>query len=78
MGLANFCFPGENFDRELDKLIEEILENSWFSHRANKKLMADTDGLPLTAGLAHEIYKGEGRGPDVEKRISAFTAKTKK
>lgn len=78
MGLANFCFSDESFDGELDKLIEEILENSWFSHRANKKLLADTDGLPLAAGLAHEIYKGEGRGPDMEKRIAAFTAKSKK
>ena len=78
IGLANFCFADESFDADLDKLIKEILANSWFSHRANKKLIADTNGLPLAAGLAHEIYKGEGRGPDMEARIAAFTSKSKK
>jgi hypothetical protein len=34
-----------------------------------------TDGLPLGAGLSHEIYNGEGRGPDMETRIAAFTNK---
>ena len=77
MGLANFCFPDDGFETGLDRLIEEILANSWFSHRANKKLIADTDGLPLAAGLAHEIYKSEGRGPDMETRIAAFTRKKK-
>jgi enoyl-CoA hydratase len=77
MGLANFCFSDATFDADVEKLIAEILANSWFSHRANKKLIADTDGLPLTAGLAHEIYKGEGRGPDMEQRIAAFTSKGK-
>ncbi|MDE2362377.1 MAG: enoyl-CoA hydratase/isomerase family protein [Hyphomicrobiales bacterium] len=77
MGLANFCFPEESFDRDLDALCTEILANSWFSHRANKRLVVDTDGLPLAAGLAHEIYKGEGRGPDMEERIARFTSKTK-
>ena len=78
IGLANFCFGDETFDADLEKLIKEILANSWFSHRANKKLISDTDGLPLAAGLAHEIYKGEGRGPDMEARIAAFTSKSKK
>ena len=77
MGLANFCFPDETFDADLDALIAGILANSWFSHRANKKLIVDTDGLPVAAGLAHEIYKGEGRGPDMEERIARFTSKSK-
>ena len=75
MGLANFCFPDARFEAEIAKLVAEILANSWFSHRANKRLIADTDGLPLPAGLAHEIYKGEGRGPDMETRIAAFMSK---
>ena len=75
MGLANFCFPDEAFDSEVEKLIGEILANSWFSHRANKRLIVDTEGLPLEAGLAHEIYKSEGRGPDSQERIAAFMKK---
>jgi hypothetical protein len=52
--------------------------NSWFSHRANKRLLRETDGLPLGAGLSHEIYRGEGRGPDMEARIAGFQSKAVK
>ncbi len=77
MGLANVCFADATYESDLEALIREVLANSWFSHRANKKLLVDTEGLPLAAGLAHEIYKGEGRGPDMEERIARFTSKGK-
>ncbi len=77
IGLADYCFADAGFDQELDALVDEMLALSWFSHRANKKLMMDTDGLPLSAGLAHEIYKSAGRGPDSEARIAAFMARAK-
>jgi enoyl-CoA hydratase/carnithine racemase len=72
MGLANFCVPDERFDAELDALAASILANSWFSHRANKRLLAETEGMPLRAGLSYEIHRTEGRGPDMERRIAAF------
>ncbi|MEO8813010.1 MAG: enoyl-CoA hydratase/isomerase family protein [Caulobacteraceae bacterium] len=75
MGLANACFPDSVFEAEVESFVRSILENSWFSHRANKRLMAATDGLPLAAGLAHEVYNGEGRGPDMQTRIAAFAAR---
>ncbi len=75
MGLANICVPDERFDAELASIADAILANSWFSHRANKKLLVDTDGLPLAAGLAHEIYRSPGVGPDMRERIAAFTGK---
>ena len=75
MGLANICVADDAFEAEVDKLTREILGNSWFSHRANKKLVDDTEGLTLKAGLAHEIYKSEGRGPDSQERIVAFMRK---
>jgi enoyl-CoA hydratase len=75
MGLANACFPDEGFEAAVEAFCRTILENSWFSHRANKRLMTATDGLPLAAGLAHEIYNGEGRGPDMHERIAAFAAR---
>jgi len=73
MGLANFCAPDEGFDAAIGALTGEILANSSFSHAANKRLLTATDGLPQTAGLAHEIVHGEGRGPDMAERIAAFT-----
>jgi enoyl-CoA hydratase len=72
MGLANMCVADEVFDAELASLAKTILANSWFSHRANKRLLVETDGLPLEAGLAHEVFRGAGRGPDMEARIASF------
>jgi enoyl-CoA hydratase len=78
MGLANVCFPDETFDKELRAMADMILANSWFSHRANKRLLIETDGLPLGAGLSYEVYKNPGVGPDMRERISAFSNKTAK
>jgi hypothetical protein len=77
MGLANKCFPDASFDAEVAAFCRAVLANSWFSHRANKRLMMATDGLPLPAGLAHEVFRGEGRGPDMEERIASFTNRKK-
>jgi enoyl-CoA hydratase/carnithine racemase len=78
MGLANFCVPDEAFDAELQALAETIAGNSWFSHRANKKLLVETDGMTLNQGLAHEVFRGQGRGPDMEERIArGFGSKAK-
>ncbi|MCO5130167.1 MAG: enoyl-CoA hydratase/isomerase family protein [Xanthobacteraceae bacterium] len=76
MGLANICVPDAAFDAELSKLAAAILANSWHSHRANKALLTDTDGLPLAAGLSHEIARSRGVGPDMAARIAAFQNKT--
>jgi enoyl-CoA hydratase len=78
IGLANLCVANEDFETGLVALADSILANSSFSHAANKKLLLETDGLPLGAGLAHEVFRGEGRGPDMEERIGAFQNKTAK
>ena len=77
MGLADECVPDERFDEHLQALAAEILANSWFSHRANKRLMRETESLPLAAGLAHESHRSEGRGPDMQERIAAQINVTK-
>ncbi len=78
IGLADFCVPDAEFDVRLDALAGQILANSWFSHRANKRLLTQTDGMTQAQGLAHEIFRGEGRGPDMEARIAGFQNKTVK
>jgi len=78
IGLANQCFPDAEFDTAIEAFIRRIVANSGFSQRACKRLLHETDGLPLQAGLAHEIYAGAGRGPEMADRIAAFeTAKRK-
>ena len=78
IGLANECVTDAEFDARLAALAAEILANSWFSHRANKRLLIDTDGLALGEGLAHEVFRGQGRGPDMTERIAGFSNKTVK
>ncbi len=78
MGLDNWCAPDEAFEAELQKFCGQILANSWFSLRANKRLYRETDGLPLRVGLSHEIHRSEGRGPDMDARIAGFMNKTSK
>jgi enoyl-CoA hydratase len=75
MGLANVCVPDDGFEAAIDALATEIAANSPFSHAANKRLLEATDGLPLEVGLAHEVFRGEGRGPDMQERIAAFAAR---
>ena len=40
------------------------------------RLLIETDGLPLGAGLSHEVYRNPGVGPDMRERIAAFTNKS--
>lgn len=75
MGLANICVPDGRFEQELDAFCALIAQNSWFSHRANKALMRDTDGQPLSFGLAHETHRGRGRSPDSAQRLEAFAGR---
>jgi enoyl-CoA hydratase/carnithine racemase len=69
MGLANFCVPDAELDAVVTHMTGEILANSWRSNRANKKLLSDTECMTLEAGLAHEIHRSEGRGPEMTDRL---------
>ena len=71
MGLANLCVPEGDLDAEVARVCSDILANSTRSTRAMKKLIADTDGLSLAAGLAWELRHSEGHGPDMQARIAA-------
>lgn len=77
MGLANRTVPDTQFDTAIDELTSQILANSSFSHAGNKRLLTATDGMGQSAGLAHEIYYGEGRGPDMVERIAAFSRRAR-
>jgi enoyl-CoA hydratase len=63
------------FDREVEAFARAVLENSWFSLRENKRLLIETDGMTLAAGLAHEVFRTRGTGPDMQDRIARFSAR---
>ena len=75
MGLANMCVSDENFEAEIEALARSILATSWFSNRANKRLLLNTEGMALKDGLRYEIEHSEGIGPDAGERIGAFGKK---
>jgi len=70
IGLANFCVADAELDAAVAAFAKDVLANSWRSNRANKKLLDDTDGLTLEAGIAHELHRSEGRGPEMAARIA--------
>lgn len=72
IGLANLCVVDEAFDGEVRAFCDRIVQHSWFSHRGNKALLRETDGLPLAFGLAHETHRGPGKAPDSPQRVAAF------
>jgi enoyl-CoA hydratase len=70
MGLANFCVTDAELDVAVDAFMKDVLANSWRSNRAAKKLIADTEGMSLKAGLAHELHRSEGRGSEMAERLA--------
>jgi enoyl-CoA hydratase/carnithine racemase len=72
MGLANVCYADDVFDAEVEAFARSMLANSWYSLRENKRLLTETDGMALAEGLAHEVFRTRGFGPDMQARIDAF------
>ena len=76
--LANFCFPDDALEVELAKLSDDILANSWYSNQVCKRILIETDALPLSEAHAHEMFKNEGLAPDAETRVAAFVARKRR
>lgn len=75
IGLAARCFEDDAFEAGVDAAVAEIAANSGFSIAAYKRLLSDTDAVPLHLGLAHEVRNSAGVGPDMAERIAAFAAR---
>jgi enoyl-CoA hydratase/carnithine racemase len=72
MHLANFCYPDDRFQIELESLCAAILANSWYANQVNKRALQACDGLTLREAHALEMFKNEGLAPDAEQRVSQF------
>ena len=75
MGLANFCVPDDAFDAEVQRFCRDVLANSWRATRAMKKLIVDTESMPLSAGIAWELHNNIGRGPEMAERLARMRKK---
>jgi enoyl-CoA hydratase len=60
IGLVNHCLPEADFESGVARLAEGILANSAHANTAIKRLVHDTDGMPLASGLAHEHFRSAG------------------
>jgi enoyl-CoA hydratase len=72
MHLANFCFPDAEFESGLSGVVADILANSWYSNRVNKRALLESDGLTLHDAQALELFKNEGLAPDAAQRVERF------
>lgn len=75
LGLAEYSIAQDQFEAEIVRLAEQIAGQSHFSHAANKRLLDRADGKAADEALLREWMDGEGRGPDMQKRIAAFMKK---
>ncbi len=63
MGLANLCVADADLDAAVAALCSTILANSWHSNAENKRLVYETDAMPLSSGLNHELMRNAGFDP---------------
>ena len=72
MHLANFCFADQEFEAGLAGLAADILANSWYSNRVDKRALIESDGLTLRDAHALSLFKNEGLAPDAPQRVARF------
>ncbi|MDR2858704.1 MAG: enoyl-CoA hydratase/isomerase family protein [Novosphingobium sp.] len=75
LGLVDLLAEQGGLDAAVASLAAEILANSRHTNFAVKRMMRETDGMPLAAGLAHEHYRYPGQAPDHQERVARFTKK---
>ena len=76
IGLADLCVADEVLDATVQELAAAVLANSWHTNRATKHLLAETEGMSLAEGLAHEHYRFPGLAPDWKERVERFSRRS--
>jgi len=72
IGLALECVADDALMGHVETMARAMLENSWFTLRADKMLVNRGIDHVGAAGLAFERQNSPGRGPDLEERLAAF------
>jgi enoyl-CoA hydratase len=70
IGLAVRCVPDDELDAAVAESAGAIAANSWFTSRADKMLLAQSQEHFLHAGLDYEGTNSPGAGPDMRERLS--------
>lgn len=72
LGLVDVLAPPGQIDDFLAVFTAEILANSWHTNFAAKRMMRETEGMGLAAGLAYEHEHYAGNAPDHAERVARF------
>ena len=75
LGLVDILAEAGGLDALVESFTGEILANSWHTNVETKKLMLQTEGMPLAEALSHEQYHYPGFAPDFAERVAKFTKK---
>ncbi len=75
IGLVDVLVAEGELEEAAAGLAEQILANSWHTNFETKRLLAETDGMSLAQGLAHEHYGHPGFAADYKERIMRFHQK---
>jgi enoyl-CoA hydratase/carnithine racemase len=77
IGLANECVPDAELEKRSQALARPIAANSWYTLRADKKLVNQGQCHTLADGLAYERANSTGATPDTLARLKEFGSKKK-
>jgi enoyl-CoA hydratase/carnithine racemase len=75
IGLSNLCVPDAELEHRAEELARTIVANSWWTLRADKKLVNEGQRFTLAEGLAHERENSPGATPDTLARLKEFGSK---
>ena len=75
LGLVDLVAPEDGLDALLAEFTAAVLANSWHTNFAAKRMMRETDGMSLEAGLAYEQAHYPGNAPDHAARVARFIKK---
>lgn len=74
-GLVDVLAATGALDDAVNDLAGSILANSWHTNLHTKRILRQTEGMPLTEALAHEQATYPGYAPDYADRVAAFKKK---
>ncbi len=74
MGLVDDLATDDTLEALVADWSARLCANSIHTNRQTKRLLLETEGLPLRQGLAHEFYRNPGAAPDLQERLAAFKA----
>ena len=73
LGLADELAPAGELDQAVAALATAILDNSWHTNFAAKRLLRETDGMDIAAALDYEAAHYPGSAPDHAERVARFS-----